>query len=194
MPNIDSLLADLTSGDDERADAAVPRLAEHGAQAAAALIPLLSNPDDDTRWWAVRALAAISEVDIGEELVDALSDRDLGVRQCAALALRERPDPYTIPELIYLLEDEDKLLVRLAADALTALGVAATEPLLAVVRNSQMQYARMQATRALAEIGDRNSVKLLFEILDEDSALMEYWASHGLDKMGFGMAFFKPGG
>ncbi len=194
MPDLDTLLAELTSGDDERAETAVPLLAEHGAAAVAALTPLLSDADDDIRWWAVRALAAVPGVDIGEELVDALSDRDLAVRQCAALALRERPDPYTIPELIYLLEDEDKLLVRLAADALIALSTAATEQLLAVVRNSQVPYARMQATRALAEIGDRNSVKLLFEILDEDSALMEYWASHGLDKMGFGMAFFRPEG
>lgn len=193
MPDLQSLLAELTSGDDARAEAAVPLLADLGKQAAAALTPLLSNEDDDVRWWAVRALAAVPGVDIAEELVDALSDRDLGVRQCAALALRERPDSYTIPELIYLLEDEDKLLVRLAADALIALREAATEQLLAVVRNSQVGYARMQATRALAEIGDRNSVKDLFEILDEDSALMEYWASHGLDKMGFSMAFFRPG-
>jgi HEAT repeat protein len=193
MPDLETLLAELTSGDDARAEAAVPRLAELGEEAAQALAPLTRDENADTRWWAVRALAAIQEVDIAELLVDGLSDPDLGVRQCAALALRERPDPYTLPELIYLLEDEDKLLVRLAADALIALGAVATEQLLAVVRNSKVQYARMQATRALAEIGDTGSVKLLFEILDEDSALMEYWASHGLDKMGFGMAFFKPG-
>jgi len=193
VPELETLLVELTSGDDARAEAAVPRLAGFGEKAVKALTPLASNEDADTRWWAVRALAAIPDVDIGEQLVDGLSDPDLAVRQCAALALRERPDPYTLPELIYLLEDEDKLLVRLAADALVALGVAATEQLLAVVRHSQVQYARMQATRALAEIGDTSSVKLLFEILDEDSALMEYWAGHGLDKMGFGMAFFKPG-
>jgi hypothetical protein len=32
----------------------------------------------------------------------------------------------------------------------------------------------------------------LFEELDDSSALIEYWASEGLEKMGVGLVYFKP--
>jgi hypothetical protein len=44
----------------------------------------------------------------------------------------------------------------------------------------------------LAQIGDPRSIPALFTALDEDSALMEYWASEGLEKMGVGIVFFEP--
>jgi HEAT repeat protein len=50
----------------------------------------------------------------------------------------------------------------------------------------------MEAMRALALIGDQRSIPLLFEALDSDSMLMEYWANEGLERMGVGMIFYKP--
>ena len=43
-------------------------------------------------------------------------------------------------------------------------------------------------------IGDEASITVLFQMLDGDSRLMEYWASLGLEKMGVGMTFFSPDG
>ena len=44
----------------------------------------------------------------------------------------------------------------------------------------------------LAKIGDERAIPVLFEALDDSSALIEYWASEGLEKMGVGMVFYKP--
>ena len=52
--------------------------------------------------------------------------------------------------------------------------------------------ARLEAVRALAKIGDQRAIPALFEALDDSSALIEYWASEGLEKMGVGMVFYKP--
>jgi len=50
----------------------------------------------------------------------------------------------------------------------------------------------VEAVRALAKIGDQRAIPALFEALDDNSALIEYWASEGLEKMGVGMVFYKP--
>jgi NADPH-dependent ferric siderophore reductase len=46
--------------------------------------------------------------------------------------------------------------------------------------------------RVLALVGDKSSIPALFEALDSDSMLIEYWANEGLERMGVGMVFFKP--
>ena len=79
----------------------------------------------------------------------------------------------------------------LAADALATIGGPAVPDLLEVAQNGG-QGARLEAIRALATIGDQRSLPLLFSLLDGESALMEYWANEGLERMGVGMAFFKP--
>ena len=112
--------------------------------------------------------------------------------QCAALSLRENPSADAIPDLITLLDHKDRLLTRLAADALAAIGKAATLPLIQVVKEGR-KTARLEAVRALAAIGDEDSIATLFSLLEEDSTLMQYWAEEGLEKMGIGMMFFDPG-
>ena len=188
-------LTALTSGDDERAEAAVaglvalpsPQLGEALAQLSA----WLSSPDADARWWAVRTLAAIPDERTPQLLVQALDDPQVAVRQCAALGLRLRPDPGAVPRLIKALSDEDQLFAALAADALVEVGEPAVPALLEVMA-SGIQAARLKAVRALALIGDQRSIPALFAALDEDSAVLEYWASQGLERMGVGMLFFAP--
>jgi HEAT repeat protein len=46
--------------------------------------------------------------------------------------------------------------------------------------------------RALARIGDQRAIPALFRALDDESALIEYWATKGLEDMGVGMIFFEP--
>jgi HEAT repeat protein len=123
--------------------------------------------------------------------VNALSDEDIAVRQCAALALRHQPHDRAVPALIQALHGKDPMLANLAADALIAIGAPAVPALIDVMQNSP-QKVRLVAVRALARIGDHRSIPVLYEALSEDSVLMEYWASEGLERMGVGMAFFKP--
>jgi HEAT repeat protein len=86
---------------------------------------------------------------------------------------------------------QDALLARLAANALACTGADAVPALLEVLEKGE-QALRLEAARALAHIGDERSIPALFKALDEDSALMEYWANEGLERMGVGMVFFKP--
>jgi HEAT repeat protein len=189
--DLDSLVADLTGGDESRAEAAVRGLAALGRSVLPALEALLASPEPDRRWWAVRALAEIDDPGAPALLKAALNDIDPSVRECAALALRHRPHAGAIPDLVRALSDSDRLLAHLAADALAAAGSPAVEPLIRVLEDGPA-IARTEAARALAKIADPRSIPTLFKTFDQDSALVEYWANEALEKMGVGMAFFKP--
>jgi len=191
MSELKTLLAELTSGDDERAETAVPGLQAHGEDALKVLRPLLADPHPDTRWWAVRALAEIQDPQIPELLVSAVEDEDTSVRQCAALALYQRPVPSAVPILISVLGVQDSLLARLAANALVAVGEPAVPELIGVMENGKGR-PRLEAARVLAMIGDPRAIPALYAALSEDSAWMDYWANEGLERMGVGMVFFKP--
>ena len=185
------LLNQLTSGDDQRAEAAALALAELGPQVLPALQDLLHSPDPDARWWANRILAELDSPQAASLLIESLQDTDIAVRQCAALALSYRPQEAAVAQLIVALDDPDHLLARLAADALVAAGAMAVPALLEVMQAGN-QAARLEAVRALALIADTRAIPTLFTALDEDSALIEYWADEGLQRMGVGMTFFKP--
>ncbi|MBW8012428.1 MAG: HEAT repeat domain-containing protein [Chloroflexi bacterium] len=191
MPDLHSLLAELFGGDDNRAEEVVYALGEYGVLTVDALCNRYNEGDADTRWWSVRALAEFGIPKAMDLFRAALEDENEGVRHCAALALRQQPDPASIKSLAKLLSSEDRILARLAADALIAIGESATPTLLEIIESGK-QTARLEAVRALAAIGDHTSVSVLFGLLDDDSALIEYWADQGLEKMGIGMVFFEP--
>jgi HEAT repeat protein len=191
MTAIELLMAQLTGGDDAQAEAAAAKLASLGPDALDALVQMASSSLPDQRWWALRTLAEIPQPQVPDLLAAALHDPELSVRQCAALGLRQQPNTRAVADLIALLDASDSLTADLAADALVAVGKPAVEPLLAVLADGQPR-ARLLAAKALALIGDPRAIPALFYALEEDSALLEYWASEGLDRMGIGMTFFKP--
>jgi len=188
-------LAALTSADDSQAERAVAGLAELAAEslpeAIASLKLLLADPDPDRRWWAVRAWSALPGGAHLSYLIPALQDAQAEVRQCAAIAFRLHPDPVAMTALLNILLDSDPLSQRLAADALAALGEEAVQPLIQILQSGP-QTSRLHAIRALAQIGDQRSIPALFEALDDESMIIEYWADQGLERMGIGMTFFQP--
>jgi HEAT repeat protein len=185
------LLDRLSCGEDEKAEEALSHLAGWGPEIVDILRERLSSPNVDQRWWAVRALAEVNDKRVPGLLVGALSDTDQGVRWCAGLALRKHPDQQAIPALIRLLAEKDALTRRLAGDALVAIGSPAVPYMLELMGYGE-HLERLEAVRALAKIGDERSIPVLFDVLDDGSALIEYWASEGLEKMGVGMVFYKP--
>jgi HEAT repeat protein len=191
MHDIQHHIQALTSGNDSQAEAAVQALARLGEAALPALQELLASPHADTRWWAAWALSSLTLPQTSVLLRGLLKDSDLSVRQCAALALREQPTPEAIPDLIELLMEEDTILVRLAGAALIAVGKEAVPALLELYRGSP-QKARLEAVRTLAAIGDERAIGTLFEAFQSDSAIMEYWANEGLERLGIGMVYFNP--
>lgn len=192
MSIVPLLLSELTSGDDERALEAVQKLAAVGGKVIPHLSELAASPETDTRWWAICALSAIEHPGVFPYLRQALSDPDMSVRQCAATGLRMHPNPVVIPDLIVAMKTPNMLLTRLAANALIAIGTESV-PLLLDVMETAPQAARVEATRALAEIKDPRCIPAFFyAIQNGDSPLVEYWADQGLENLGVGMTFFKP--
>jgi len=188
---LQALIGELTSGDDQRAEASVRCLRQYGSNALPAITPLLDASEADIRWWAVRLLAEIREDETPLLLIKALQDEDSSVRQCAALAISRQGDERAVPALIQSLSETDSLMVRLAANALVAIGAAAVPALLDLLRDGT-PVTRFEAVRALALIGDPRAYPALMGVLEEDSALMEYWANEGLERMGAGMIYFSP--
>jgi HEAT repeat protein len=187
---VKSILIELTSGDDERAEAVVTQVASMGEIAVDSLLALLESPSSDHRWWATRALAVLDDPQAQDGLLHALGDDDPDVRQCAALSLRLHPTPSAIPELVNALHDTDRLVARLAADALVAIGPSAIQAL-SLTMESPDPAVRMEAVRALAAIEDSHALHALFAALDDPSPLVCYWAEQGLERLGVGMVFFE---
>ncbi len=189
MDELATLLVDLTSGDDIRAEAAATRLP---AFPAASLNPLLDSPDVDVRWWALRALAGFqSTADVVHRLASALDDESDEIKQCAALGLCHHPHPESVSPLMRALSSPDSMTAKLACNALIAIGPEAVSSLVEALRNASPS-GRLEAARALAEIGDPRAIPALMEVMQADSAISTYWAKHGLDKLGLGMVYIKP--
>jgi HEAT repeat protein len=218
MDNLSSLLADLSCGNDERAEAAALGLPEHGEAAFVALQELLRSGHIDTRWWAVRALAEWPKSDkVTRELLTALEDDSKDVRQCAVMALGRHPDPQAVLPFIRALSDPDLMTSQLACNALISIGAEAVPALIEFLQTGtraaelprqrhagsilsqgddvglrRHDVARLEAVRALAEIKDPRAIPALMRVLAENSTVIQYWAERGLDKLGLGMVYIKP--
>lgn len=183
-------LAELTSGDDDRAEKAIPAIVEMGEAAISALLELTRSSDPDSRWWAVRALAA-SPHTRALDLIPFLSDPDPEMRAVAALALSYLPDEEALPALTQSLCDSDPLTAGLAANALVKLGKVAVPNLIEAAGQGQMNV-RILALRALSEIRDHRAIPVMMKCIQEDSAVLGYWAQLGLERLGLDMVYIKP--
>ena len=190
MSILDELLADLTSGDESRAENAVPGLVELGDTAISQLRELLKSEDADHRWWAVRTIAQAPQSRT-KWLLPLLDDPALEVRQAAALGLCSHPDETAIRPLIRALSDEDALVSDLARNALIVIGKPAVPSLLDIPKDAP-QRVRINALRALAEIVDHSAIPTLMAALEEDSAMLQHWAEEGLERLGLNMVYLKP--
>ena len=190
MSALQDLLGDLTSGNESRAERAVPALIELGDEAIPALRELTRSSDVDHRWWALRVLAQSPQAQAGW-LVPFLSDPAREVRQCAALGLALKPDDNAVEPLVRVLSDEDSMVSSLAVNALVKIGQAAVPSLIDVVKGAS-QSARIHALRALAEIRDHRAIPVMMKVMEEDSVLLQHWAKEGLDRLGLDMVYIKP--
>ena len=190
MSDLGKLLADLTSGDETRAESAVYDLVDLGEEAFPALRDMLSSSDDDHRWWAVRTLAQSPQPQT-EWLLPLLNDSVAEVRQAAALGLCSHPNETAISPLIQALSDADSMVSGLACSALIVIGKPAVPALLQISKDAP-QTARINATRALAEIVDHSAIPALMAALEDDSIMVQHWAEEGLERLGLNMVYLKP--
>jgi len=190
MSALNGLLEDLASGDEARAEAAVPEIVALGEDAFPSLHTLLESNDSDIRWWAVRTLSQ-NLTPPTAWLLQALQDPAPEVRQCAALGLCSHPQDESIPLLIAALADADTMVSNLATNALVAIGAEAVPLLLESLKTSP-QAARINAMRALADLRDYRAVQAMMSALEEDSMLMQHWAEEGLERLGLNMVYLNP--
>ncbi len=181
---------ELISGNDTRAENAISAIVELGAAAIPALLELTRAPDSDSRWWAVRALAA-SRFSRAANFIPHLSDSAPDVRAAAALALCDHADEAAIPALIKTLADEDAITAGLAVTALTKIGKPAVQSLIEAATNARTG-TRILALRALGEIRDHRAIPILMKSMSEESAALQYWAQLGLERLGLDMVYIKP--
>ena len=184
------LLAELTSGDDTRAENSIPAIVDLGMDAIPTLLELTRAEEVDSRWWAVRALAASPHTRT-ENLIPLLSDSATEVRAAAALALCNHPDESAIPALINTLSDEDSLTAGLAGNALVKIGSPSVPSLLTVMSEAPTSI-RIIVLRALSEIRDHRAIPVMMKSLSEESAVLQYWAQEGLQRLGLDMVYGKP--
>ena len=190
MSSLPELLGDLISGNESRAENAVPALIELGEEAFPALRELTHSSEADHRWWSLRVLAQSPQAQT-EWLVPFLSDPAREVRQCAALGLAIKPGESAVRPLVQALSDEDSMVSSLAVNALVKIGNPAVPALIDVVKSAP-QSARIHALRALAEIRDHRAIPVMMKVMEEDSVLLQHWAKEGLDRLGLDMVYIKP--
>ena len=190
MSSLKELLADLTSGDETRAENAVPGIVDLGADAFPALRDMLKSDDSDQRWWTLRTLAQSPQART-EWLLPLLNDSVAEVRQVAALGLCSHHDETAIRPLIRALSDVDTMVSGLACNALVVIGKPAVPSLLEIIEDIP-QSARINTIRALAEIADHSAIPALMSALEDDSILVQHWAEEGLERLGLDMVYLKP--
>jgi len=184
------LLADLTSGDDARAESAISAIVDLGVAAIPPLLELTHADLVDSRWWAVRALAASPHTRTGD-LLPLLNDPAPEVRAATALALCSHPDENAVPALIQTLGDEDALVAGLAGNALVKIGSPSVAGLLNVMDKAPLGI-RILALHALAEIRDHRAIPVMMKSMSEESTVLQYWAMEGLERLGLNMVYIKP--
>lgn len=182
------MLGDLLCGDDVRAEASLAHIIPADLPQ---LIELARSDSPETRWWAVRALAAIPTPEAADPLLAALSDPDQAVEGLAVAALGSRRESSAISPLIVCLGHSGPFIAQLACVALEQIGLPAVPQLVEALKAPEASTRRL-ATRALAHIKDPSSIPALFAALEDDSMYVQYWAEEALDAMGVGQVYFKP--
>lgn len=187
---IEQALGELLSGEDARAEAAARLLAGMMPEAFPSVMRLLQSDEPEHRWWGVRTLAETEDAR-SEWFLESLKDANAEVRAAAALALAAHPGDGAILALVQALSDEDSITAVLAVNALIKLGNLAV-PALVSAYDDAPRRGQIHILRALAELRDPRAIQLLLRAQGEDSAIAQYWAQQGLEKLGMNMVYLRP--
>jgi HEAT repeat protein len=155
-----------------------------------ALLDLTRAENADSRWWAVCALAASPHIQPAD-LIPLLGDSAPDVRAAAALALCHHPHESAIEALIKTLADEDSLTAGLAGNALAKIGSPSVLSLIRVMQEAPTGI-QILVLRALSQICDHRAIPVMMKSLSAESAILQYWAQEGLNRLGLNMVYIKP--
>lgn len=190
MATLEKLFADLVSDNESCAEDATREIARLGGLAVPNLEVLIQSSVPDQRWWAIRTLAQMDAPPVNL-IINGLDDPSIEVREAAALALVGHPSPDAVPGLIRALNEPEELLSTLAMNALSEIGKPAIPELIEAYQIAQPK-AKIKIMRALAEIHDHRAISLMLSATEDESAMLNYWANEGLERLGLNMVYLKP--
>lgn len=158
-------------------------------EVAAALAPLLGDPDEGVRAAAAEALGEIGEGALAP-LLGVVSDPSAEVRREVALALGELDDPRTLGQLSeYARADPDRDVRRAAFRALgRSRAEGRVEALSGVLRGSQDGWTRLLAVKALGETRSPRAVEALEPLVAGEDGRLRREATKALAELGGGDA------
>ncbi|MEU9862455.1 HEAT repeat domain-containing protein [Streptomyces sp. NPDC047971] len=167
----------LSESDPNVAGALRWALAQAGADGLALLAEGLGSSEAEVRDRAVRSIAEVPDAEATALLREALTNSDVVVRRCAALALGARGAADAIPTLIDMVVEESN-----DVDAADALGALAGDPATAdrsatglvgrLAHGSAGSPARRRLAQALADIPGTTAARALAELAqDHDRAV-----------------------
>ena len=113
------------------------------------------------------------------------------MRACAAFALGEAQIESAVLPLAQVLDDSSVYVSAMAADALARIGTASVPILIDRLRNGT-SLERARASKALLTILDSRSIPALIAALDDDSPVVEHYATEALTRLGVGTVLLKP--
>ena len=192
---MDDFFDAIASGDDERAELAVPALAamNHG-QVTTELAARLHAANSDSRWWIARTLATLPTRQSAATLIEMLNDPDSDVRACAALALGElhaMVGAEAADALAAHLADESAHVAEVCTVALARIGAGAVPTLLRALQDG-VPVERIRAAKALVPIESHEAIPALIHALDDEDAIVTHYAQDALERMGVGMVLLQP--
>ncbi len=139
--------ADIESDDPETRRDAIRKLSDSSDERVAGILKAtLRDPDQSVRWEATKALGRVWR----QSTLVELGDSNVQTRQAAALILGRRKDAQAIEPLVAALQDRDRGVREMAADALGAISIGTLASLL----HHRDREMRQVAGRALARSDD----------------------------------------
>jgi len=89
------------------------------------------------------------------------------------------------------LADESAHVSEVCAVALSCIGAAAVPALLRALQEGD-SLTRARAAKALVPIESQEAIPALIHALDDENAVVTYYAQDALERMGIGMILVKP--
>jgi HEAT repeat protein len=165
-----------------RQEAAVA-LGRMGAPALELLLEMAASSTPATREAAIEALGSAGTSRALDRVIEALGDQNQNVRQAAVRALGGSSSERAVPHLIAVLRDESSTLRAQARASLARLGQVAVQALIGALKDPKPSV-RQLAAEALGEIGSRDAVVPLIELITTDQSGARAEAVEALGKIG----------
>jgi HEAT repeat protein len=158
-------------------------LGQMGEPAVDMLLEMAGSSTPATREAAIEALGVAGTVRAVDRVIEALSDANPNVRSVAVRALGESASDRAVPHLMAVLRDDSSALRGQAAASLARLGAAALPSLITALRDVKPSV-RQLAAEALGDIGSKDAVAPLIEVVTADQSGARPEAIGALGKIG----------